>query len=107
MEENRSTISKRLFKNIDVLLLPTLASATPTIKDAKAKGPVALAADYTIPFNYYGLPAISLPCGFTKNGLPLGLQIVGPKWGESKVLDVAQKFQKATNWHLKHPNITY
>jgi Asp-tRNA(Asn)/Glu-tRNA(Gln) amidotransferase A subunit family amidase len=49
---------------------------------------------------------ISIPCGFTNDGLPLGLQIVGPKWGETKVLDIAHKFQKATNWHLKHPEIS-
>ena len=103
MNENRRTISDKLFKGIDVIILPTTLTAPLSITDARAKGPRALAVDCTIPFNYYGLPAISIPCGFTNDDLPLGLQIVGPRWGESKVLDVANRFQKATNWHLKHP----
>ena len=105
MEEDRVTISERLFKNIDVFLLPTTASVTPTIEEAKAKGPFALDYVNTESFNDYGLPVISIPCGFSKNGLPLGLQIVGPRWGETKVLDIAQKYQHATGWHLKHPTI--
>jgi aspartyl-tRNA(Asn)/glutamyl-tRNA(Gln) amidotransferase subunit A len=105
METDRNTISKKLFKNIDVLILPTTASLTPTIDVAKSKGPFALSDENTWPFNHYGLPAISIPCGFDKNGMPVGLQIVGPKWGENKVLDIAQRFQKHTSWHLKHPLI--
>ena len=105
MDEDRRTISDQLFKEVDVIILPTTITAPLSIAEAKVKGARALAVDYTIPFNYYGLPAISIPCGFTDDGLPLGLQIVGPKWGESKVLDAANKFQKATNWHLKRPEI--
>lgn len=107
MHENRRTISDQLFKGLDVIILPTTLTAPLNIADAKVKGPRALAVDCTIPFNYYGLPAISIPCGFTNEGLPLGLQIVGPKFGENKVLIVANKFQKATNWHLKHPDTSY
>jgi len=107
MHENRRTISDQLFKGLDVIILPTTLTPPLTIADAKVKGPRALAVDCTIPFNYYGLPAISIPCGFTNEGLPLGLQIVGPKFGENKVLVVANKFQKATNWHLKHPDTSY
>jgi aspartyl-tRNA(Asn)/glutamyl-tRNA(Gln) amidotransferase subunit A len=47
---------------------------------------------------------MSVPCGFGENGLPFGLQIVGPRRGESKVLDIARKYQRATRWHLKRPN---
>jgi aspartyl-tRNA(Asn)/glutamyl-tRNA(Gln) amidotransferase subunit A len=105
MEKDRNSISKKLFKNIDVLILPTTASLTPTIEKAKAQGSFALDPFNTDKFNHYGLPAISIPCGFDKNGMPVGLQIVGPRWGENKVLDIAQKFQKNTRWHLKHPLI--
>ena len=103
IDEDRKTISKRVFKDIDVLILPTTTDVTPTIKKAEAGGAQAVSADNTFFCNYYGLPAISIPCGFDKNGLPLGLQIVGPQWGENKVLDIAYAFQKSTNWHLKHP----
>jgi aspartyl-tRNA(Asn)/glutamyl-tRNA(Gln) amidotransferase subunit A len=103
IEEDRHTISSSLFKEIDVLLLPTMTDQTPSIETARAGGPQAVSADNTFFCNYYGLPAISIPCGFGPNGLPLGLQIVGPRCGERTVLDVAHHFQQATQWHRKHP----
>jgi len=103
IEKNRTTISQSLFKDIDVLLLPTTTDVTPSIEEAEATGPQAVSADNTFFCNYYGLPAISIPCGFSNDGLPVGFQIVGPRWGESMVLDVAQVFQQATQWHRKHP----
>ena len=103
VEEDRKTISQSLFKDSDVLLLPTTTAITPGIEEARAGGPQAVSADNTFFCNYYGLPAVSIPCGFSKNGLPLGLQIVGPRWGEATVLAVAQIFQQATQWHLQHP----
>lgn len=105
IEEDRKTISQSLFKDIEVLVLPTTTEVTPSIEEAKARGPIAVSADNTFFCNYYGLPAISIPCGFSKNGLPLGFQIVGPRWGEGNVLDIAHTFQQATRWHLKHPII--
>jgi len=101
--EDRQTISQSLFQEIDVLLLPTMTDITPSIEEARARGPQAVAADNTFFCNYYGLPAMSIPCGFSDNGLPLGLQIVGPRWGEGTVLGVAYVFQQATQWHVKHP----
>lgn len=103
IDDDRKFISNRLFKDIDVLVLPTTADITPTILEAEVDGAQALSANNTFFCNYYGLPAISVPCGFDKNGLPLGLQIVGPQYGENKVLDIAHVFQQSTNWHLKHP----
>ena len=103
IEADRASISQSLFQDIDVLLLPTTTDITPNIEEANAQGPQAVAADNTFFCNYYALPAISLPCGFSPNGLPLGLQIVGPRWGESTVLQVAYAFQQATQWHTQHP----
>jgi aspartyl-tRNA(Asn)/glutamyl-tRNA(Gln) amidotransferase subunit A len=103
IEENRKTISKSLFDSIDVLLLPTVADVTPSIKEAEARGAQAVSPANTFFCNYYGLPTISIPCGFSKNGLPLGLQVVGSRWAEGTVLDVAHNFQQATQWHLNHP----
>jgi Asp-tRNA(Asn)/Glu-tRNA(Gln) amidotransferase A subunit family amidase len=51
------------------------------------------------------LPAASVPGGFDHNGLPLGLQIVGKPWGEGKVINLANRYQNATRWHLEHPVI--
>ena len=51
----------------------------------------------------FGIPAVSIPCGFTPNGLPVGLQIAGPKWAEGRVLALARAYQERTNWHLAAP----
>jgi Asp-tRNA(Asn)/Glu-tRNA(Gln) amidotransferase A subunit family amidase len=53
--------------------------------------------------NVFGIPAISVPCGFTTNGLPVGMQIAGPMWGEGRVLALARAYQERTNWHRATP----
>ena len=106
MENERKNISGILFNSCDVLMLPVTSIATPTIAAAMKDGPFALEGINTEPFNGFGLPAMSIPCGFGKNGMPLGLQIIGPRWREDLVLDAADKYQQATNWHLKHPSIS-
>lgn len=103
IERDREAISSSLFKDVDVLVLPTTTGVTPTLEGARAEGPQAVAADNTYFCNYYGLPAINIPCGFSNNGLPLGLQIVGPRWGEGKVLAIAHTFQQATQWANLQP----
>jgi aspartyl-tRNA(Asn)/glutamyl-tRNA(Gln) amidotransferase subunit A len=50
-----------------------------------------------------GIPALSVPCGFSKEGLPLGLQMMGPQWGEQVILNAAYAFEQATEWHTKKP----
>jgi Asp-tRNA(Asn)/Glu-tRNA(Gln) amidotransferase A subunit family amidase len=57
----------------------------------------------TRPVNVWGLPAISIPCGFTETGLPIGLQIIGPHWAEARVLQVAHAYEQATAWHKRKP----
>jgi aspartyl-tRNA(Asn)/glutamyl-tRNA(Gln) amidotransferase subunit A len=104
IEEDRKTISQTLFANIDALLLPTTTEPTPTIEEARKKGPQAVSSDNTFFCNYYGIPAASVACGFSENGVPLGLQIVGPQWGEVHVLNVVRAFQSATSWHKRHPS---
>jgi aspartyl-tRNA(Asn)/glutamyl-tRNA(Gln) amidotransferase subunit A len=59
----------------------------------------------TRPFNNYGLPAITLTCGFSKSGLPIGLQITGAPGAEGTVLALAHAYQKQSNWHKKRPAI--
>ncbi len=60
----------------------------------------------TSPFDGYGIPAISIPCGFSKDGMPIGLMISGPHFAEGKVLALAYAYQQATQWHLKKPPVT-
>jgi len=55
------------------------------------------------PANLSGHPALSVPCGFTPEGLPVGMQIIGPKWSEARLLSIAASYEKATEWHRRHP----
>jgi aspartyl-tRNA(Asn)/glutamyl-tRNA(Gln) amidotransferase subunit A len=57
----------------------------------------------TRPWNALGLPVVSIPCGFTEGGLPLGLQIAGPPGGEGRILGVAHAFEQATEWGRRSP----
>ena len=63
------------------------------------------AEDNTRPFNGYGLPVVSIPCGFSKAGLPIGLQIAGPLFAEARVLALAHAYQQETEWHKRRPTL--
>jgi len=102
-EDDRRTINETLFQDRDLLLLPTTTDVAPTIEAARAGGALAVAADNTFFCNYFGLPAMSIPGGFARDGLPVGIQIVGPHGGERAVLGLARHFQSATPWHTQHP----
>ena len=93
IEADRKAIAGQAFKDIDLLLLPTTTSTVPTVKEA-GTNPQALSAENTVFANYYGLPAISIPCGFDRNDMPLGLQIVGKPWDEANVLYLAAQFER-------------
>lgn len=91
------------FKKVDVILSPT--SPTPAFKlGEKMHDPISmyLSDIYTIAVNLAGLPAISIPAGFV-NGLPIGLQLIGPLFGEAKLLNIAHCYQKVTDWHQQIP----
>ena len=91
------------FADVDLLVTPTVPIPAPVIADLK-KDPAALRPAELVllrntrPFNVWGLPAISVPCGFTKSGLPIGLQIAGPQWREDLVLRLAHAYEQATEW---------
>ncbi len=102
IEADRKAISGQAFKDIDVLLLPTTPTTVPTIKDA-GTNQQALSPENTVFANYYGIPAISILCGFDKHGLPLGFQIVGKPWDDDAVLRLAHQYQISTEYSKKHP----
>jgi aspartyl-tRNA(Asn)/glutamyl-tRNA(Gln) amidotransferase subunit A len=79
------------------------ATATGASATAESSRPQFDAEENTRPFNGYGLPVISLPCGFSKDGMPIGLQIGGPLFGEVNVLALAYAYQEATDWHKRKP----
>ncbi|HSK89186.1 MAG TPA: amidase [Anaerolineales bacterium] len=93
------------FESSDFLILPTTPIAAPTIEGHDAVEQAGRLTRFTAPFNLAGLPALSLPCGFTKEGLPIGLQIVSRSWGEFKLLNVGHAFEGATEWHKRRPTV--
>ena len=95
---------ERYFEQVDILVTPTSMAAPAAIAAAVAKPPDELGMiRNTLPFNVYGIPAISVPCGFTRAGLPIGLQIIGPPLGETRVLALAHAYERATRWHERVP----
>jgi aspartyl-tRNA(Asn)/glutamyl-tRNA(Gln) amidotransferase subunit A len=107
VEQLRREIPK-LFATVDVFVTPTTPVPPPKAADLPTKFEEILAEDTlllrnTRTFDLSGLPTISVPCGFTKAGLPIGLQISGAPWQEAVVLRLALAYQQATSWHLQHP----
>jgi len=96
---------KLFFKDYDLLLLPTTPCTAPLIEGSDAVEQARKLTRFTAPFNLSGLPALSLPCGFSNEGLPIGLQIVGPEWSETRVLIAARAFERSTFWQENIPQI--
>ena len=94
------------FKQCDVIMGPTSPSVAFDF-GAKSGDPVEMYLNdiYTIAVNLAGLPGMSIPCGFSGNGRPVGLQIVGNYFAEAKMLNVAHQYQLATDWHQRIPEL--
>ena len=102
LDEARSSISK-VFQNVDVLITPTACVPPFTIADLVGDPPTLrqkelLMLRNTRPFNMLGLPTITVPCGFTETGLPIGMQITGPPGDDATVLRLAHAYEQATDW---------
>jgi aspartyl-tRNA(Asn)/glutamyl-tRNA(Gln) amidotransferase subunit A len=94
------------FQEVDVIVTP--ATPTPAFKlGEKSEDPLQmyLSDIFTISVNLAGLPAIALPCGFSKGGLPIGLQLIGRAFEEETILRAAHAYEQSTQWHLKRPVI--
>ena len=99
-----------VFEDVDVLVTPTTPVAAPAIAELKQDPDLLrprelLLLRNTRPVNVWGLPAISVPCGFSTAGLPIGLQIIGPHWREDRVLQLAYAYEQATEWHKRVPRL--
>ncbi len=103
--------SLRLFEKVDLLAGPTVPVTAFKIGLDKVKvgqanvGAISLLTQYTRPFNLNGFPAITLPCGFSDDGLPIGLQLAGRPFEEEMVLRLAHAYEASTDWHLRRPRI--
>jgi aspartyl-tRNA(Asn)/glutamyl-tRNA(Gln) amidotransferase subunit A len=107
LQANRHAI-RRVFAEVDVLLTPTVPVPPPVIahlrehpEDLRPQELIMLRN--TRPYNVWGIPAISLSCGFTKDGLPIGLQLAAAPWREDVALQAAHAYEQATEWHKKRP----
>ena len=101
---------RSIFSDVDVIVTPTTPMPAPAIAGLKASPEALRPAELrllrnTRPFNVWGLPAISVPCGFTQSGLPIGLQIAGPPWREDMVLQLAYAYEQATAWHKRECDV--
>jgi aspartyl-tRNA(Asn)/glutamyl-tRNA(Gln) amidotransferase subunit A len=100
----------RVFDNVDLLITPTARVPPFAIADLQADPNATRAKELamlhnTRPLNFPGLPTISVPCGFTRAGLPIGMQITGPSGAEATVLRLAYAYEQATDWHRRKPNL--
>ncbi|MEI8349456.1 MAG: Asp-tRNA(Asn)/Glu-tRNA(Gln) amidotransferase subunit GatA [Candidatus Omnitrophota bacterium] len=95
------------FKTVDVILTPT--SPTPAFKIGEKTDPLSmyLSDIYTISANLAGIPAVSFPCGFTKDKLPIGAQLIGKDFDEATLIRAGYTFQCATDYHTQIPKIAY
>jgi aspartyl-tRNA(Asn)/glutamyl-tRNA(Gln) amidotransferase subunit A len=101
---------RKVFDEVDVLLTPTVPILPPSIGDLKKNPDNLRPAELimlrnTRPFNVWGIPAISIPCGFTRDGMPIGLQLASASWQLGLLLHTAHKYEQATEWHKRVPII--
>jgi aspartyl-tRNA(Asn)/glutamyl-tRNA(Gln) amidotransferase subunit A len=97
---------ERAFDRVDLIVAPT----TPNVafRHGEKEDPVAMYLNdvFTIPADMAGVPAVSVPCGFTASGLPIGLQLIGKSLDEATVLRAAYAYEQATDWHRRHPELS-
>ncbi len=101
VEQARRDILK-VFSTVDVLVTPTMKMPAPPLEG----GPAGGGGNNNAVFDVFGLPTISVPCGFSRQGLPIGLSISGAPWAEAAVLALAHAYEKATPWHTRRPALT-
>ena len=96
---------QKAFERVDVIVAPTTPSAA--FKTGEKEDPLSMYLNdvFTIPVNLAGLPGVSVPAGFTKGGLPVGLQVIGKAFDEAAVLRTAKAYEGATEWHKRKPEL--
>ena len=92
---------RRVFREVDAFITPTHPFVAPPLT-VNAEGDAGV-RQFTVPISYTGFPAISIPCGFSATGLPIGLQIVANDFQERVLFRIAAAFEQATDFHKQHP----
>jgi aspartyl-tRNA(Asn)/glutamyl-tRNA(Gln) amidotransferase subunit A len=93
----------QVLSRVDLILTPTTPIPAPPRDGQDAVAAALRLTANTAPFNFTGFPAISIPCGFTREGLPIGLQLAAAPWREALLLRAARAYEAATTWHERHP----
>ena len=116
VEAHRDLLRRRrevleVFENVDLIVTPATPVLAPSFAELEAapdqlRSTELLMLRNTRPFNVYGLPAVSIPCGFSKSGLPVGLQISGAPGSECAVLALASAYEKQSDWQKRTPPVT-
>lgn len=96
---------RSLYQRIDVLALPGRDQTAPRMDESGKLLEAVSIRNFLSPFNVVGLPALTIPCGFDRRGLPIGLQLAGRAWEEGTLLRVAHAYQQASDWHTRRPNL--
>ena len=99
------------FTDVDLVVLPTMRELQPTIDESLAdeedpKPHEPRESSNCSWFNTFGIPAVSIPCGFSTKGMPIGMMIAGPRFSEGRVLALANAYEKATDWHTRRPKLS-
>jgi aspartyl-tRNA(Asn)/glutamyl-tRNA(Gln) amidotransferase subunit A len=94
----------RVFSRVDMLLMPTTPAVAPFVSSASLLRTTSELVRFTYPWSVAGVPALTVPCGFSKSGLPVGMQLVGPAFSENLLFGAACTYQSETEWHLRSPN---
>jgi aspartyl-tRNA(Asn)/glutamyl-tRNA(Gln) amidotransferase subunit A len=102
----RQTVG-RAFARTDILLTPTTGTTAPLAEDAETIETTLRLARFTYGWAFAGLPALSVPCGFSAEGLPIGLQLAAPRWCEATLLRAGAAYQRETDWHLREPELAH
>jgi aspartyl-tRNA(Asn)/glutamyl-tRNA(Gln) amidotransferase subunit A len=99
-------LMRMFFADHRILLLPTTPICAPSVVGEDAVAQARQLTRFTSPFNLAGLPAISIPCGMNRAGLPIGLQMIAGAWEEAALLRAARAFERTTSWwRLRPPNL--
>lgn len=100
-----------LFENVDVILTPVSVINPMTVEEVRAEmtmgasDPVKNRTRFTAPLNLMGLPGLSLSCGRTDDGMPIGMQLIGRQFTEGKLLALGHRYEQETGWHQQHPDL--
>ena len=111
---NRREVAQRIhnvLSAVDCMICPSMSNPArerikePTLLERSEWGRLNERDVFTKPFNFSGVPTLSVPCGFTKTGLPLSLQLVASRWEEETICRAGYAYERATEWHRKHPDV--